>query len=112
MLRLEAPLPDLPDTDGRPELEKDVLRDPCSLGSGVVPREETLASVGETALSVDGDLLPKSKVGISCVEDKYGSSQQSSIKLTSLKLVCLRIITHKWGLGFSDFHETVFLDLC
>lgn len=39
MLRLEDPLPDLPEAEGFPVLEKEALRDPCSLASGVLPRD-------------------------------------------------------------------------
>lgn len=47
VLRLDCPLPDLPETDGFPVLENEVRREPCSLGSGVVPREANLPSVGD-----------------------------------------------------------------
>lgn len=49
VLLLEDPLPDLPETDGFPVLENDVRREPCSLGSGVSPRDEKFACVGEAA---------------------------------------------------------------
>ena len=47
VLRLDAPLPDLFDIEGLPVLENDVRREPCSLGSGVVPLDENLPSVGD-----------------------------------------------------------------
>lgn len=66
VLRLDDPLPGLPPLETLPTLEKDVRRDPCSLGAGLLPREEYVVWTGEAAwLDDELALPPRSSDGIS-----------------------------------------------
>jgi hypothetical protein len=72
VLRLDVPLPERPEIDGLPALENDVLRDPDSFGSGVVPRDDIFASVGDSGWDLEKPA--KSRLGISIEYMRQSSS--------------------------------------
>lgn len=116
MLRLEFPLPDLPEIDGLPVLEIDVLRDPCSLpeGSGVVPREENFVSVGEAEYLIDElPCPPRSKLGIS-MWTVLGVRNMRLIRQvmgrTSFDFIRFCIVPDEWSLGLRDLHQAILLN--
>lgn len=79
MLLLDVPLPDLPDIEGLPVLEKDVLREPRSLGSGVGSRGENWACVGEVVwLAGELDLPLRYKAGMSAMK-RHSSVSESKV---------------------------------